>query len=251
MVDRPQAVILAAGLGTRLGGLTEACPKCLLDVGGRPLIAHSLDNLAAAGFDEALVVTGFRAGDIERTIGTHHGRMAVRYVHNPDYAATGSVVSLLVGATAIDAGPLLILESDILYHPDFIAVARVADRNLMLVADPTGSGDEVYVATDSAGRLAHLGKQVPRAVRRNSLGEFAGITRLDRAFLGRYCQAAGRLVKHAAASGHYEELVFDLAGAEMPVFARHCPGLPWTEVDTAADLARAREQVFPALETVA
>ena len=250
-MTRPQAVILAAGLGTRLGGLTEACPKCLLDVGGRPLIVHSLDNLAAAGFDDALIVTGFRAGDIERTVGSRHGGMAIRYVHNPAYAETGSVVSLLVGAKAVEEGPLLILESDILYHPDFIAAVLAADGNTMLVADPTGSGDEVYIAADPAGRLTHLGKKVPRAVRRDSLGEFAGITRLDRAFLDRYCGAASRLVKHAAASGHYEELIFDLAGAEAPVFARHCPGLPWTEVDTAADLARARELVFPALETVA
>lgn len=242
-----QAIILAAGRGIRLGKLAEEVPKCLLEVGGRPLLAYSLDRLAENGATDSTIITGHHDTLIHETFGDRHLGMPVRYIYNEAFATTGSVVSLLVGARHAAPGPLLVLESDILYHPGYMETAAAAPDDTLLVADLSGSGDEVYICADAQGRLEYLGKAAPPGLRAASLGEFAGITRLSYGLAASYCAAARALLERGEADGHYEELIFALAQQGAPVRARHCPGLPWTEVDTLADYARARDLVFPDL----
>ena len=74
------AVLLAAGTGSRLRPLTDTLPKCLLEVGGRPLLDYQLEALAAHGVTDVLVVTGHAAGEITR----RYPRL--RTVHDPEYA---------------------------------------------------------------------------------------------------------------------------------------------------------------------
>src|SRR2546422_3293362 len=60
-----KAVILAAGRGARMEGLTADLPKPMLPAGGRPILERLLDRLVEAGFSQALIVTGYRAETIE------------------------------------------------------------------------------------------------------------------------------------------------------------------------------------------
>jgi choline kinase len=218
-----------------------------LEVHGRSLLAYSLDRLAGNGVTDTTIVTGHYDHLIHQGIGDRHLGMPVRYIYNGAFATTGSVVSLLAGARRAAPGPLLVLESDILYHPGFLETAMTMPDDVLLVADRSGSGDEVYVCADPQGRLEYLGKAAPPHLRASSLGEFAGITRLSPALAARYCAAAEALLERGEGDGHYEELIFELARQGEFVCARHCPGLPWTEIDTLADYARARDQVFPDL----
>ncbi len=248
-----QAVILAAGNSARLGDLTKDRPKCLIEVDGLPLISYSLAYLRAAGISEVVVVTGYRGDVLRSALGAGLPGLPVRYVDNPDYADTGSVISLLAAAREIRSSPFLLLESDLLYHPDFLSVALGDHRdNVILVADPTGSGDEVFICADEGGALSFLGKSAPDDIRADSIGEFAGITRLSRSALRDYCSAAETLRREDEARGHYEDLIYALVEAgKISVHVRHCPGLPWTEVDVPQDLERAKREVLPRIPPAA
>src|ERR1700722_19038290 len=111
-----QAIILAAGMATRLRPTTDLMPKGLLEIGGKSLLARSVDLLGEAGILEVLIVTGHHAGQIEAALGARRASVAIRYVHNANYAETGSMISLLA-ATGEMTGPALLFESDLLYHP--------------------------------------------------------------------------------------------------------------------------------------
>ncbi len=90
------AIILAAGLGSRLRPLTDTTPKCLLDVGGQTILARQLERIAAAGIRRAVVVTGYRSEDVEGHLPGHIGRRSrSRLAPNPDYATTGNCMSVL------------------------------------------------------------------------------------------------------------------------------------------------------------
>ncbi|WP_372725566.1 NDP-sugar synthase, partial [Immundisolibacter sp.] len=80
-----KAMILAAGLGTRMGPLTRDLPKPLLPVDGKPLIMHLLESLAAAGFVELVVNLAYRGEAIEDALGDG-ARFGVHiaYSHEPD-----------------------------------------------------------------------------------------------------------------------------------------------------------------------
>ena len=251
MSSKMQAIILAAGRGIRLRKLGEEVSKCLLQVGGRTLIEYSLDQLAGAGMNETIIVTGHYDHLIHESAGNRHLGMPIRYTYNAAFATTGSVVSLLVGAKSAAATPILVLESDLLYHPGFIEAAMDMPNDTLLVADISGSGDEVYICAGQDDRLEYLGKAVPKHLRARSLGEFSGITRMSPEFTEQYCAASEALLESGKAKGHYEELIFSLSKDGTPFFARHCSGLPWTEIDTEADFIRARDKVFPQLRAAA
>ena len=101
------AVVPAAGLSSRMGSF-----KPLLDLGGKPLICHTLDSLRAGGAERIFVVTGHRAEDLEDAVAAPD----VRFVRNPDYAQTGMLESVQAGLKSLQAEPfdcVFILPGDV------------------------------------------------------------------------------------------------------------------------------------------
>ena len=242
-----QAVILAAGRARRLGPMAERLPKCLLNVGGRVLIEYSLDNLVHGGVSGITFVTGHCSEAVQNVVGPRHLGVPVHYRFNPHYRDTGSVVSLLLAAQEIIAPNLLVVESDILYHPQFIDAAMNAADDTVMVADASGSGDEVFVCSGRDNRLVFLGKNATPLLRERSIGEYAGIARLSAGLCRHYRSHAAGLLASGQAIGHYEDLIFDLVQLGRNVGVCHCPSLPWGEVDTLQDLERARKKIYPEL----
>src|SRR3546814_12876339 len=89
-----KALILSAGQGSRLLPLTEDCPKCLLPLGGRSILEHQVEQLAAAGVTEIVVVTGFRAAAVEsRLARLRRLGVRVRTVFHPFYNVADNLAS--------------------------------------------------------------------------------------------------------------------------------------------------------------
>lgn len=238
------AVILAAGRGSRLGDLTEDRPKCLLNIGGRTLLAHSLRALAAGGIAEVLVITGYLHECIVAEVDANRTGLRVRTTRCADYLAGGSMMSLARAADEMK-GPLLLLESDLLYDPAFVAHARACARSTILTADRSGSGDEVYVTSTPDGQLFSLGKGLRENLMQPFATELAGISYLSAETLGAYTALAASWRAQGRIDAHYEDVLLSLAQTGHPIAVKHCAGLAWTEVDTPADLARAMSVVWP------
>ena len=78
-----KGIILAAGRGSRLGRYTDDRPKSLITLGGKTLMQRSLDNLRAAGFEEVVVVVGYRHTMLEELISRHFPPDFYKIVLNP------------------------------------------------------------------------------------------------------------------------------------------------------------------------
>ena len=113
-----QAVILAAGSGSRLQRVSNGLPKCLLPIGGRPLIEHQLEALSDAGVGNVLVVVGHQADEVRKTLGNR-----VEYVENTRYDATNSLYSLWLAREWVK-GPFVLLNCDLLFHCGRISRGR-------------------------------------------------------------------------------------------------------------------------------
>ncbi|MGH9960296.1 MAG: NTP transferase domain-containing protein, partial [Pyrinomonadaceae bacterium] len=110
-----QAVILAAGRGSRLGSAIKDGPKCLAQVGGRSLIEHQLDLLAEAGITRVAVTTGYRAAEVRKAVA---GRAEV--IHNHDWGKTEGLHSLYLCRDWV-TGPLVVLNCDVLLEADMLS----------------------------------------------------------------------------------------------------------------------------------
>lgn len=235
------AVVLAAGRGVRLGALGEEMPKGFLRVTDVPLIERSIDALRAAGIDRIRIVTGHLSHYYEQ-LAAKMGR-SVTLSHNPDFATTGSLVSLLC-AGPIDE-PYLIVESDLLYErraPRLLIDAPHDD--LLLASGPTGSGDEVYVGAEN-GHLVDLTKKLDE-LRGERVGELVGLTRVSPALHRQLTEQGRRLLQDTQRVEYEAALVAASCVRPIPVLV--ADDLVWTEVDDETHLARARTQIVPRLD---
>lgn len=121
-----KALLLAAGLGTRLGPLTDTIPKCLVPIRGRPLLDIWLDHLRRAGIDSVLVNTHHLAQDVARYVRRSDYRDYVTLVHEPALLGTGG--TLLANRDFFDAEPVLVAHADNLCVCDLRAFVQ-AHRN--------------------------------------------------------------------------------------------------------------------------
>lgn len=111
-----QAVVPAAGDGTRLRPLTRERPKGLLAVDGTPILTRCFDQLLAAGIEEAVVVVGYRASDIVAQYGDSYRDLDLQYVHQRDRLGLGHAVSL--SEPFVD-GEFLLVNGDNVFGPAF------------------------------------------------------------------------------------------------------------------------------------
>jgi 2-aminoethylphosphonate-pyruvate transaminase len=236
---RPVAVVLAAGLGSRLHAVHSAMPKGFVEIGGAPIIQRSLAALARAGITEVVLVVGW-LGDQYRTWAAALSPPA-NCVTNADYAITGSLRSLLLGCAAIPGRDVVIVESDLLYEDRAVELLMAApSTDTLLVSGFTRSGDEVW-AYNRKNRLEHLSKS--SWCDRLPLGELVGLTRLSAATVAALRRAAADL----PASAHYEDGLNVVAdGRDITLL--HIPDLAWCEIDDEAHLERARTTVWPRIQ---
>lgn len=127
-----RAVIIAAGLGSRLRPLTLELPKCMLQVGNKPLIQHCIDNFHANAINSISVVTGYKSEKINFD-GLH-------YYHNDNYANNNILHSLMYAREELekaieDQVSLVISYSDIWFHPSVIKTLLQSKEDINVVVD--------------------------------------------------------------------------------------------------------------------
>jgi 2-aminoethylphosphonate-pyruvate transaminase len=234
-MSAPVAVVLAAGLGSRLQPVHSAAPKGFIEIEEVPIIERSAAALRAAGIREFVVVVGWMANHY-RAWGARDS--SITFVENAAYATTGSLESLMIGCAAAPGRDVVVVESDLLYEPRAASALMSAPSNdTLLTSGLTKSGDEVWVyGTDD--RLEHLSKTAWRG--REPAGELVGLTRLSAFTVAELGACASELPPAA----HYEDGLNAVA-ASRHITLLHLPDLVWCEIDDEQHLERARRDVWP------
>jgi choline kinase len=237
-----KAIILAAGLGRRLGAST---PKCLLEFGGRTLLQRHLDVLASRAIDEVVIGVGHGAEQVEAVLAQKRQPIPIRLVYNPDYAQ-GSIVTLWHLRESLCAGSdALLMDADVLY--DRRVLARLLEsrhRNCFLLDREFELGDEPVKLCVRDGRLVEFRKQVDVAC--DYTGESVGFFRLSGRMAGKLIEAAATYIGANRRDQPYEEALRDTLLAEPDQFSfEDITGLAWIEIDFPADIERARAAILP------
>jgi glucose-1-phosphate thymidylyltransferase len=153
MSAKPIALIPAAGQGTRLKPHTHMLPKVLLQVAGKPILGHILDDLPGLGIDEVILIVGYHGERVVRYVKEHHPRLKAHFVEQPERLGLGHAVSL--GASIVGGRPLLVILGDTIFEADLAAVLKggVSSIGVKEVEDPRRFG---IVETDARGRVTRM-----------------------------------------------------------------------------------------------
>jgi choline kinase len=235
------AVILAAGMGTRLREAHADMPKGFLELGGRAIIETSIARLEEAGITDIVIVTGYAAEYYHKLALGYEG--LVRVVHNPDYAESGSMYSLYCARDVIDDG-FLLLESDLIYESRALDVLISMEMpDAVLLSGPTGAGDEVYVETES-NLLVNMSKD--KSALGSVAGELVGISKISRGLFA-LMKFISREAFESSLKYDYETDCLVAAAAKWDIYCPVVPDLIWAEIDDPDHLERARTKVLPLL----
>ena len=110
-----QAVILAAGMGKRLGDLTQNNTKCMVRVDGIMLIDRVLKQLSSLTLNKVILVIGYKGAQLKEHIGDVFNGMPIEYVENPIYDKTNNIYSLSLVKDELRRDDTLLLESDLIF----------------------------------------------------------------------------------------------------------------------------------------
>ena len=151
-------VILAAGMAKRLRPLTDACPKCLLKIGERTLLQRTVDAMIAAGIQEFVVVTGYRAEMIRDFLTKQYPSLNTHFIHNGDYEHNNNIFSLWMTRPYTDGKEFLLSDSDILFNPQLIRAVLAEEGNALALNRHECGEEEIKVIVDSENRIMELSK---------------------------------------------------------------------------------------------
>ncbi len=231
-----QAVLLAAGLGSRLGQLTERIPKALITVGDEPLLAHAVRFAARARAKEIIVVGGFGfelvASELARRA------LAVTLVRNDDFR-DGNLVSLMTARprVALD-DELLVMNIDHIYRPAIagLAAAPATDVTAFIDTDRALGDDDMKVERDGAGRVRKIAKTLATWD-----AGYVGMTKIPASASARYWATADAALAEEGRAIHVERVLARLATTSAPPACRDISGHGWLEVDLPEERQRAEE----------
>jgi len=240
-----RVIVLAAGSGTRLHPYTADRPKCLVPLGGIPLLHRQLAVLRDAGLTDITLVCGF-AADKDDAPGC-------RKVLNPEYASTNMVTSLFCAAEVMkDDADLLITYGDIVFEPTVLAaildcrapIATVSDRGWRelwseRMADPLQDTETFRLGPDR--RVTDLGR---RPLHLDEIqGQYIGLTKIRADYVSRFVADRGAMRRDDLIDGKTHDaldmttFLRYLIGRGWPLFAVEVEH-GWLEVDSVQDLAR-------------
>lgn len=242
-----KALILAAGLGTRLHPLTLELPKCLVPVHGKPILVNALEHLEWSRVDETAVVIGHQGAKIRKAVGKRFGRMPLRFVENPSFAKTGTSYSLWLGLQAMDGDSTLLLEGDVFFERKLLTRFLASGKGTATVGqryDPAlHQGSVVTTGPDGfLNEWAHQDGRRPDFPLQESY-KTVNISRLTADFVVPQLsptleECLGTRGPRVPLEAVMNRIVRD-AGNRIALF--DAAGCRWAEIDDTEDLRRAEE----------
>lgn len=246
----PVAVILAAGIGSRLSPLTDNCPKSLLTVGGSIILERMIRNCLSCGMSQFILVLGHRADEIKKFVDKTFRGIRVTYVINERYRETNTGYSLMLASKAIGTAEFVKFDADVVFDVKILRQLLDSDHANVLCIDRNIAleDEEVKVIANDQMQVREVGKSVDPKL---ALGESIGIEKIGSetgqvlfAELEQMMESRGNL------QAYYEAAYAQLVDQGTPFHALDITGLDWTEIDTAIDFAAANAMFSSPVTTI-
>ena len=156
-----QAIILAAGMGKRLGEFTKENTKCMVEVNGVRLIDRVLKQLSTLNLSRVVIVVGYEGQKLMDYLGDNYHGMRIEYVNNPIYDKTNNIYSLALAKEQMQEDDTLLIESDLIFDDKmFSLILENPYPNLALVAKYETWMDGTMVCIDDENNIVNF---VPKA----------------------------------------------------------------------------------------
>ena len=235
-----QSIILAAGLGSRLGELTKECTKCMVKINGITLIERMLRQLDRYGMDRIIIVTGYK-GDILKDYVQNLGiNTPVVFVDNSDYRHTNNIYSLWLTREFLEEMDSLVLESDMIFEDRVIEKMLAVDNGCgTFVARPRPWMDGSIVKLDKDNNIVYfVDDEEVKRIDQSYYHKIVSIYKFKKRYVSeKYMTYLNEYVKKNKDNNLYESLlkVIDL-DVEKKIPAEILDEEQWYEINDIQDM---------------
>ncbi len=242
-----KAVMLAAGIGARLGSaVTEHAPKVLLRFGGKSLLQRHVEILKRHGIEELVLGVGYHQDEIEQEIADLCAEGFVRTVFNEDYEQGNIVTLWTLRDELCCGGPVLLMDADVLYDEGLLRRLVISrHQNCLLLDRAFTPGDEPVKLCIRDGEIVEFRKWLSAEF--DFCGESVGLFKLSASVAEKIIAQTKLYLMQGRRQEPYEEAIRDvLLTSQRGTFSfEDITGMPWIEIDFAADVERATSEILP------
>ena len=233
-----QAIIMAAGRGSRLGNLTDDIPKAFLEARGHRLIDYNLALLHENGIEDIKIVTGYRAELYEALAQEHAG---VTCIYNPFYEQCNVLGSFYMAQEKLDNADTVYLHADTLCATEIFREMVQGNGDIVMPVDFKDCDNEAMKVTTKAGQVIKVSKEIDEA---ESEGEFIGMAKLSKKVMPAIKQASQKLMRNGCLKSYFEgaiQEVIDQGGYSIQAMSTR--NRFWGEVDFEEDYNYVKENL--------
>lgn len=239
-----QAIIMAAGKGSRLGSLTAGKPKSFVEIKGKKLIDYNLKLLEKYGVDEIIIVTGYQCEAFEELA---QGMKNVKFAYNPFYEMMNVLGSFYMGMDLLE-DDFIYLHADTVCEPEIFEKLMKLDADVTLPVDYRTCDDEAMKVRSEAGKITQITKQMPNEL---ADGEFIGMASFRKKVLPALRNKTRQLMKEKAFTAYFESAIQKLIDEErFDIKAVPTDGGFWTEIDFIEDYEKAVKEMPKSLTEI-
>lgn len=236
-----KAVILAAGVASRLRPLTNHTPKCLLKVGSKNILELTIENLLANNISEIIIVTGYLENKIRDFINLRFPDLNITFLYNEFYESTNNIYSLWLTRNDLNGDDMLLMDSDIVFNRQIIEkLCSSEKKNCLALKRQELSNEEIKVRIDQKGRVLEISKEVNLS---EAAGESVGIELFSKEVIPALFKIIDRKVIIENNVNQFYEAAFQelINSSSHEIYIVDITEYFCMEIDTAEDLKLAGE----------
>lgn len=237
-----QALMLAAGMGKRLGKFTNDNTKCMVEVAGEKLIDRAIDAINLAGIKRFILVIGYKGENLKQYILSKYVDSSIEFIFikNKDYATSNNIYSFYLAKDYMQEDDTILLESDLIYDKTLIKkLIDFPENDVVTVAKYESWMDGTVVKCDNDNNVTQFIDKVDMDLMlTSSYYKTVNIYKFSKKFFKHYyLPFLEAYMKTCGLNSYYETVLKVMSNiSHTSLKAMHMEDLPWYEIDDAQDL---------------
>lgn len=235
-----QALMLAAGMGKRLGKYTKGNTKCMVEVAGEKLITRTCNILKKCGINKLIMVVGYQKENLKEFIRKNIRDIEIEFIDNDNYEKSNNIYSLYMAKEYLKQDDTLLLESDLIYEEEIVReVVNSPDKNIVAVAKYEQWMDGTVVIIDEKNNIIDFVEKKDFLYEKiNNYYKTVNIYKFSKEFSeNQYIPFLEAYIKAYGQNEYYElalKAIAHLSRSELK--ALDVTKYSWYEIDDAQDL---------------
>jgi len=224
-----QGLILAAGIGTRMGDI--GIPKCLLKINGVSIIEYQINCFKKIGINDILVICGYQSEKIKNLL-----KQQVRFLYNPKFRETNNIYSMWMAYNNLEED-FICVYGDLMFEPNILKKCSLIKSEIGLMIEKNTRDETMKVRIDKKNVL-EVNKKIPN---NSADGNFIGMAKFTKTGAKKLFHEIDLLIKNNNTDAYYTLAIENLINEDMKIGYDITDGLLWVDIDEDAEFKQSHD----------